>query len=167
MLPTSPSLFVSFSRGGPQDGNLDCDPSTTSLILSEAENNPVRYTYRVMWDVGCESHSFTGTAVSSDPPMQLDAAEFCSSPSPYPRAETSPIPRLPGYIPGVPRPMTPRETTFDPDNASSNDLHDFALLNPTGHSITAIPSVERACIAFRHVSARWTLPGHEAEPTIS
>jgi hypothetical protein len=50
--------------------------------------------------------------------MQVDAAEFRSSPSLYPRAETSPIPRLPGYIPGMPRPMTPRETTFDPDELS-------------------------------------------------
>ena len=50
--------------------------------------------------------------------MQVDAAEFRSTPSPYPRAETSPIPRLPGYIPGMPRPMTPRETTFDPDEVS-------------------------------------------------
>jgi len=60
----------------------------------------------------------TGTAVSPDPPMQVDAAEFRSPPSPYPRAETSPIPRLPGYIPGMPRPMTPREVTFDPDEVS-------------------------------------------------
>src|SRR5216683_74458 len=60
----------------------------------------------------------TGTAVSPDPSMQVDAVEFRSTPSPYPRAETSPIPRLPGYIPGMPRPMTPRETTFDPDEVS-------------------------------------------------
>ncbi|KAI9511318.1 hypothetical protein F5148DRAFT_1146881 [Russula earlei] len=60
----------------------------------------------------------TGTAVSSDPSMQADAPEFRPSPSPYPRAETSPTPRLPGYIPGMPRPMTPRETTFDHDEVS-------------------------------------------------
>lgn len=60
----------------------------------------------------------TGTAVSPDPYSQTDAAEFRSTPSPYPRAETSPAPRLPGYIPGMPRPMTPREATFDPDELS-------------------------------------------------
>ncbi|KAH9038984.1 hypothetical protein EDB85DRAFT_2141550 [Lactarius pseudohatsudake] len=60
----------------------------------------------------------TGTAVSPDPYSQTDAAEYRSTPSPYPRAETSPAPRLPGYIPGMPRPMTPREATFDPDEVS-------------------------------------------------
>jgi serine/arginine repetitive matrix protein 2 len=57
----------------------------------------------------------TGTAVSPDPRTQTDAAEFRSTPSPYPRAETSPTPRFPGYIPGMPRPMTPRDATFEPD----------------------------------------------------
>ncbi|KAI0303486.1 hypothetical protein B0F90DRAFT_1711422 [Multifurca ochricompacta] len=56
-----------------------------------------------------------GTALSPDPQTHTDAAEFRSTPSPYPRAETSPTPRLPGYIPGMPRPMTPREATYDPD----------------------------------------------------
>ena len=62
----------------------------------------------------------TGTAVSPDPPMQVDAVVFRSTPSPYPRAETSPTPRLPGYIPGMPRPMTPREPSFDPDEVPSS-----------------------------------------------
>ena len=45
---------------------------------------------------------------------------FRSTPSPYPRAETSPTPRLPGYIPGMPRPMTPREANFDPDEVPTS-----------------------------------------------
>lgn len=31
---------------------------------------------------------------------------------------TSPTPRLPGYIPGMPRPMTPRDSSFDSDDQS-------------------------------------------------
>jgi len=46
-----PSLFVSFSRGGSQDGQLDCDSTVPSLTLSETEDRRVRYTYRVTWVV--------------------------------------------------------------------------------------------------------------------
>jgi len=59
----------------------------------------------------------TGTAVSPDLPMQVDATEFRSTPSPYPRG-AEPIPWLRGYIPGMLRPMTSSETTFDPDEVS-------------------------------------------------
>ncbi|KAH9041343.1 Nonaspanin TM9SF [Lactarius pseudohatsudake] len=38
------------SRGGSQDGLLDCDSGVPPLILSETGDNRVRYTYRVMWD---------------------------------------------------------------------------------------------------------------------
>ncbi|VDB99951.1 unnamed protein product [Peniophora sp. CBMAI 1063] len=45
--------------------------------------------------------SVTATAYTS---------EDRSTPSPYPRSsDASPTPRLPGYIPGMPRPMTPRD----------------------------------------------------------
>ncbi|KAH9059126.1 Nonaspanin TM9SF [Lactarius vividus] len=37
------------SRGGSQDGPLDCKPGVPPLILSETEGNRVRYTYRVRW----------------------------------------------------------------------------------------------------------------------
>lgn len=70
--------------------------------------------------------------------MQVDAAEFRSTPSPYPRAETSPIPRLPGYIPGMPRPMTPRETTFDPDEVSFSSSSTPRATSPR------IPNTDRA-----------------------
>jgi len=70
--------------------------------------------------------------------MQVDAAEFRSTPSPYPRAETSPIPRLPGYIPGMPRPMTPRETTFDPDELSPSSSSTPRATSPR------IPGTDRA-----------------------
>ncbi|KAH9967959.1 hypothetical protein BC827DRAFT_458972 [Russula dissimulans] len=80
----------------------------------------------------------TGTAVSPDPQTQPDAAEFRSTPSPYPRAETSPIPRLPGYIPGMPRPMTPRETTFDHDEVSPSSSSTPRATSPR------IPGTDRA-----------------------
>ncbi|KAH9047779.1 hypothetical protein EDB84DRAFT_1575086 [Lactarius hengduanensis] len=38
------------SRGGSQDGLLDCDSKVPPLILSETGENRVRYTYRVMWN---------------------------------------------------------------------------------------------------------------------
>ncbi|KAI1788495.1 hypothetical protein LXA43DRAFT_1097318 [Ganoderma leucocontextum] len=57
----------------------------------------------------------TGTALSSDDPVTADDVRG-SSPHPGSRT-TSPTPRLPGYIPGMPRPMTPRETTlFDTED---------------------------------------------------
>lgn len=43
---------------------------------------------------------------------------YRSSPSPFPRGSTSsPAQRVPGYVPGMPRPMTPhdRDTNFDSD----------------------------------------------------
>ena len=43
--------YISFSRGGSQDSLLDCDSRVPPLILSETEENQVRYSYRVMWNV--------------------------------------------------------------------------------------------------------------------
>nr|VWP00497.1 SGE1 protein [Ganoderma boninense] len=56
----------------------------------------------------------TGTALSSDDPVAADNARG-NSPHPGSRT-TSPTPRLPGYIPGMPRPMTPRDTSFDTED---------------------------------------------------
>ncbi|KAI0691190.1 hypothetical protein BC835DRAFT_1417305 [Cytidiella melzeri] len=51
----------------------------------------------------------SGVAVSSD-----DGSQRGSS---FPRPSTaSPTPRLPGYIPGMPRPMTPHNLSFDSDD---------------------------------------------------
>jgi hypothetical protein len=41
----------SFSRGDSQEGILDCDSRVPPLILSETEDNLVRYSYRVLWNV--------------------------------------------------------------------------------------------------------------------
>jgi hypothetical protein len=66
-----PNRF-SFSRGGSQDSPLDCDSRVPPLILSETEENRVRYSYRVMWNV---SH-FPSNTSSSD--HQLYAGIFHS-----------------------------------------------------------------------------------------
>ena len=63
---------------------------------------------------------------------------ICSTPSPYPRAETSRTPRLPGYIPGMPRPMTPREANFDPDEVPTSSSSTPRATSPR------IPSADRA-----------------------
>jgi hypothetical protein len=70
--------------------------------------------------------------------MQTDAAVFRSTPSPYPRAETSPTPRLPGYIPGMPRPMTPRDPNFDLDEFPTSSSSTPRATSPR------IPSTDRA-----------------------
>ncbi|KAA1471322.1 hypothetical protein DENSPDRAFT_837290 [Dentipellis sp. KUC8613] len=60
----------------------------------------------------------TGTALSFDDHV-ADGDRQRSSPSPYARsANTSPTPRLPGYIPGMPRPMTPRDIGIESDDQS-------------------------------------------------
>ncbi|KAI0340118.1 hypothetical protein BDW22DRAFT_1360638 [Trametopsis cervina] len=57
--------------------------------------------------------SEAGMAVSSDERVASDEQRA----SPFPRGSTtSPTPRLPGYIPGMPRPMTPRDFGFDVDD---------------------------------------------------
>ena len=49
---SSPFLItISCSRGGSQDGLLDCDSRVPPYTLSESGDNRVRYTYRVMWNV--------------------------------------------------------------------------------------------------------------------
>lgn len=55
-----------------------------------------------------------GTALSSDEQIVVDESQRIS---PYPHSRTtSPIPRLPGYIPGMPRPMTPHDVSLEVDD---------------------------------------------------
>ncbi|KAH8108167.1 hypothetical protein BXZ70DRAFT_1015801, partial [Cristinia sonorae] len=57
-----------------------------------------------------------GTAFSSDVPMVSGEGHHGAQ---YPRSRTSsPTPRLPGYIPGMPRPMTPHDSSLDSDDMS-------------------------------------------------
>ncbi|OAX39192.1 hypothetical protein K503DRAFT_856203 [Rhizopogon vinicolor AM-OR11-026] len=72
-----------------------------------------------------------GTAILSDKQMNVDPEMQHISPTPYGRAGTvSPTPRLPGYIPGMPRPMTPRDPSFDSDDARAHSATPRAM-SPT------------------------------------
>ncbi|KAI0086622.1 hypothetical protein BDY19DRAFT_995640 [Irpex rosettiformis] len=53
----------------------------------------------------------------SEPGMAVSSDEGSQRASPFSRSSTtSPTPRLPGYIPGMPRPMTPHNISFDSDD---------------------------------------------------
>lgn len=72
-----------------------------------------------------------GTAILSDKQMNIDNERQRFSPTPLGRAGTiSPTPRLPGYIPGMPRPMTPRDPSFDSDDARAHSATPRAM-SPT------------------------------------
>lgn len=72
-----------------------------------------------------------GTAISSDKQLNIDNERQRFSPTPLGRAGTiSPTPRLPGYIPGMPRPMTPRDPSFDSDDARAHSATPRAM-SPT------------------------------------
>ncbi|KAG2041773.1 hypothetical protein BDR03DRAFT_1073490 [Suillus americanus] len=72
-----------------------------------------------------------GTAISSDKHLNIDNERQRFSPTPLGRAGTiSPTPRLPGYIPGMPRPMTPRDPSFDSDDARAHSATPRAM-SPT------------------------------------
>ncbi|KAH9926117.1 uncharacterized protein B0H18DRAFT_1119021 [Fomitopsis serialis] len=60
-----------------------------------------------------------GTAVSSDDRVVLTQSQISTVEMRSPTS--SPAPRLPGYIPGMPRPMTPRESTFDSDDQTPSN----------------------------------------------
>ncbi|KAH0827012.1 hypothetical protein J3R83DRAFT_4681 [Lanmaoa asiatica] len=70
-----------------------------------------------------------GTAISSDGQIIIESDTQRLSPTPYGRPGTvSPTPRLPGYIPGMPRPMTPRESSFDTEDIRSHSTTPRASL---------------------------------------
>jgi len=57
-----------------------------------------------------------GTAISSDRQIVVEPGTQRMSPIPTGRpGAASPTPRLPGYVPGMPRPMTPRDPVLDDD----------------------------------------------------
>ncbi|TFY69912.1 hypothetical protein EVJ58_g143 [Rhodofomes roseus] len=62
-----------------------------------------------------------GTAVSSDDRVVLTPTQIQSTTVEMRSPTSSPAPRLPGYIPGMPRPMTPRESTFDSDDQTPSN----------------------------------------------
>jgi serine/arginine repetitive matrix protein 2 len=83
-----------------------------------------------------------GVALSSDELTTSLIDTHHSFSSPYPRAATSsPGPRLPGYIPGMLRPMTPRdgEANLDPDDQTPSTTPRATSPRLPGSS-SAVPS---------------------------
>ncbi|KAG2157400.1 hypothetical protein DEU56DRAFT_764445 [Suillus clintonianus] len=82
-----------------------------------------------------------GTAILSDKQMNIDPEMQRLSPTPLGRAGTiSPTPRLPGYIPGMPRPMTPRDPSFDSDDARAHSATPRAM-SPTLPNVNGLSSL--------------------------
>lgn len=83
-------------------------------------------------------------AVSSDEPTSTVADSYRASPSHYARGSTSsPAQRVPGYVPGMPRPMTPldRDTNFDMDDLTpSTTPRPISPRLPGSNSSLATPS---------------------------
>ncbi|EKM55914.1 uncharacterized protein PHACADRAFT_209427 [Phanerochaete carnosa HHB-10118-sp] len=99
-IQTNTTITTTSYSGSPARYQPDTSPLTSSPPTSATDEEP-------------------GMALSSDEPTASQSDVYQSSPSPYPRASnSSPGPRLPGYIPGMPRPMTPRdrETSFDTED---------------------------------------------------
>ncbi|KIP07966.1 hypothetical protein PHLGIDRAFT_35191 [Phlebiopsis gigantea 11061_1 CR5-6] len=84
-------------------------------------------------------------ALSSDEPSPTIVETYRTSSSPYPRGSTSsPAQRVPGYVPGMPRPMTPldRDTSFDTDDLTpSTTPRPTSPRLPSSSSTPAPPSL--------------------------
>lgn len=107
----SPSLFFDFHlMVNATLQSFEPEPETTMSSLTEYE---------------------AGQAVSSD--VVVDEAQR-ESPSSRSR-QASPVPRLPGYIPGMPRPMTPHESSVDADDHTPS-----ATPRATSPRLPSIPS---------------------------
>lgn len=87
------------------------------------------------------------------------------SPSPY-RAggSTSPVPRVPGYIPGMPRPVTPaREMDLD-DVRSHSTTPRAASPTSYAHIVTTAPLAISASTLHRGTSSASTIPARPTSP---
>ncbi|KAH7889253.1 hypothetical protein F5I97DRAFT_1842877 [Phlebopus sp. FC_14] len=110
-----------------------------------------------------------GTAISSDKQITIESDARRLSPLPYGRSgTTSPTPRLPGYIPGMPRPMTPHDSAFDSDDIRSHSTTPRAmspmLPNHNGHPFLSSGLLRRGSDASRS-TPRPTFP--QSHPTAS
>ncbi|KAI6103551.1 hypothetical protein F5141DRAFT_1189864 [Pisolithus sp. B1] len=79
-----------------------------------------------------------GTAISSDKHIVIDPGTHRMSPIPTGRPGAT-SPRLPGYVPGMPRPMTPRDPVLDEDIRSHSTTPRAMSPNPSGH-VSQLPS---------------------------
>jgi serine/arginine repetitive matrix protein 2 len=104
---------------------------------------------------GAAEHA-PGTAISADRPISEEGV-IGRVASPVPRSgTTSPTPRLPGYIPGMPRPMTPRNFELH------DDLRSHSTTPRAASPIVASPSPHLPGHRFRRgsdASGRAESPG--------
>lgn len=82
-----------------------------------------------------------GQAFSSDEPVVVDEThpESPSGSRPHSR-QASPVPRLPGYIPGMPRPMTPHDSTSSQSTVDTDDQTPSATPRATSPRLPSITS---------------------------
>ena len=94
------------------------------------------------------------------------------------RAETSPTSRLPGYIPGMPRPITttPREVKFDPDELPTSFSSTPRALSPRINSTDRAtspsfpsnsPGLSLDTIGPKMFQQAWNLPQRDREQRAS
>jgi serine/arginine repetitive matrix protein 2 len=102
----------------------------------------------------------SGTAISADRPISEEGV-FGRVASPVPRSgAASPTPRLPGYIPGMPRPMTPRNFELH-DELRSHSTTPRAI-SPT----SASPSPHLPARLFRRGSDASGVPSRPESPAV-
>ncbi|EIN07813.1 hypothetical protein PUNSTDRAFT_45295 [Punctularia strigosozonata HHB-11173 SS5] len=136
----------------PQPLSTDAASATPALYDSRPAQQPAA---QYATDAASAYEPGQALAISPDVPAHAEDDDSVAAPkTPSPpnahSGSSSPTPRLPGYIPGMPRPMTPRETTFTPQPTSpaTNSTESEGFNRP--HSTTPRPrspqAVSRAAI---------------------
>ncbi|KAI0831756.1 hypothetical protein BC628DRAFT_549510 [Trametes gibbosa] len=107
----------------------------------------------------------SGTALSSDDPILTDESQRMS---PYPTSRTtSPTPRLPGYIPGMPRPMTPRDATFDNEDLTPSATPRATSPRLPGLNTQASPLIPQSIASTLNRSNSGASVSHQAARPVS
>lgn len=94
--------------------------------------------------------------VSSSPAMaQLSSQGVAHSPTPSPAPQnrqdiTSPTPRIPGYVPGMTRPLTPRTVDSDREGESNGYSTTPRARSPAYPAVPQLPSNAGGLFSSRH-----------------
>lgn len=113
-------------------------PRTSRTPRPDTDRERVSNDTRDQAEIGTLNHSSThlhyeaGTAISSDKQIVVDPSTHRMSPIPTGRPGAT-SPRLPGYVPGMPRPMTPRDPILDDDIRSHSTTPRAMSPNQNGH----------------------------------
>lgn len=123
-------------------------PRTSRTPRPDTDRERVFNDTRDQAEIGTLDHSSThlqpttdyeaGTAISSDKHIVVDSGTHRMSPIPTGRPGAT-SPRLPGYVPGMPRPMTPRDPMLDDDIRSHSTTPRAMSPNSSGH-MSQLPS---------------------------